>query len=130
MVIRFANLNDAMQYKKLVNLFTDDASFARPTEPDNFISGKANILAAFEARPGDRITRHIVSNVLIDVISETRARGCCYAVLYTGSADNHAEKFGIQANASQYIGEFYDDFVLTDEGWKIARRSGKIVFTT
>ena len=130
LVNRFANLNDAMRYEELAGLFVEDGSFARPTDPDNFTEGRAAILEAFQARPKEKITRHVISNIEVDITSESTAKSRCYAVLYTGSADKPAQKFGLEASASQFIGEFYDDFVKTDEGWKFKRRSGRIIFTT
>lgn len=126
----FAIYNDAGRFEELVSLFTPDGRFARPTAPDNFTEGRENILAAFRARPKERVGRHVMTNIQIEVIDETSARGLCYATLYTGSADKPAADFGLQANAAQFIGEVYTDFALTDEGWKIARQTGKIIFTT
>src|SRR5690554_3187167 len=92
LVNRFANLNDAMRYEELAALFTRNGRFARPTDPGNFVEGRDNILAAFQARPKDRISRHVISNIEVEVLDPNRARGACYAVLYTGSPDNPAEK--------------------------------------
>lgn len=130
LINRFAILNDAMRYDELAELFTVDGSFARPTDPDNFVNGRDNILQAFKARPTDRITRHVITNIDVEVLDENSAHSVCYAVLYTGNTDNKAEKFGIQANPTQFIGEFHDEFTRTGDGWKIQRRSGNITFST
>ncbi len=127
-VKQFALYNDSKCYEKLAELFTEDASFARPTAPDNFITGRENILAAFQSRPADKITRHIISNIVVDVITTTTAKAHCYATLYSSNEVFSADKVEPQTNVSQIIGEFYDDFVLTDAGWKISLRSGKIIF--
>lgn len=127
---RFAVCNDAGELEDMVNVFTIDALFARPTDPDNYTEGRDSILAAFKARPKDRVTRHLITNIVVDVEDAGSATGKCYATLFTASPDNEAEKFGLQANASQFIGEFDADFRHTEEGWKISRLSGKIVFTT
>jgi len=126
----FSNYNDRQDYQSLSDLFTEDGSFARPTDPDNYVHGRANILAAFQARPKDRITRHVISNIIIDVIDDKSAKGVCYATLFHAPADASPATFGVQANPSQLIGEFYIDLALTDDGWKIAKQTGKIVFTT
>ncbi len=130
LVNQFSNFNDAGDYVSLCDLFTADASFARPTDPENFTSGRENILAAFQSRPNDRITRHIISNIVIEVANDSTAKGSCYATLFMAPVDAEAAKFGVKANPSQFIGEFYIDFSLTPEGWKISRQTGKIVFTT
>lgn len=67
----FAQFNDAGQLQALSDLFTDDAEYARPSQPNDFIQGKAQILASFQNRP-IRKTRHMVSNILITDYSNDR----------------------------------------------------------
>ena len=128
--MQFSNYNDQGDYESLCSLFTEQAAFARPTDPDNFTTGAQNILAAFKSRPNDRITRHIISNVIIDVLDEKSAKGICYATLFMSPSDAEPARFGVKADASQLVGEFYIDFQLTEQGWKISRQSGRIIFTT
>lgn len=126
----FAMYNDAGRFHELVALFTDDGRYARPIAPDAFIVGKTNILASFEARPKERVGRHLITNVIIDVHDAQTASGSCYVTLYSGTQGQPAEKFGLKADASQFIGEYRDSFVLTADGWKFAERKGCIVLST
>lgn len=129
LVIRFANLIDAMRYEELVEMFTEQGSFTRPTEPDKVISGRKAILEAFQARPKDVVTCHLISNIEIDVLSPDEAVGRCYILLYTANAANKAEKFGLQASPGQFIGEFDDTFVREEDAWRFDKRRGKVLFT-
>jgi ketosteroid isomerase-like protein len=129
-VVQFSNFNDMRDYEALCSLFTEDAAFARPTDPGNYLNGRDHILAAFKARPNDRITRHLISNIVIDVVDGSHAKGACYATLFMALADAEPAMFGVKASASQLIGEFDMDFRLTRDGWKIARQGGRIIFTT
>lgn len=129
LVNQFAVFNDQGRFAELAALFTDSASYARPIAPDALISGRDNIRATFEARPKERAGRHIISNIVIDVKDPERATGLCYALLYSGSTDKPAEKFGLQAVGPQLVGEFHDEFVLTPAGWKFQVRKGRIIFT-
>jgi len=122
--------NDNRNFKAASELFTEDGAMARPTDPESFTVGKANILAAWEARPNDRIARHVISNIIITVEDAEHARGTCYATLFMAPIDAEKAKFGVKASASQLVGEFDMDFVLTEEGWKIARTTGAVIFTT
>ncbi len=130
LVNQFAVYNDLGRFDEVADLFTDDGRYARPTDPANFVEGKANLLAAFRARPQDKLVRHLVSNVLIVVTSATSAKGFSYVTQYSGTTSQLAPTHGWQANASQLVGEYSDDFVLTLDGWKIRQRSGKLIFTT
>ena len=130
LVTLFSHYNDNRNFKALSELFTEDGSFARPTDPDNYTQGRDNILSAFESRPNDRITRHIISNVIVDVADAEHASGSCYATLFLAPIDAEQAKFGVKANTSQLVGEFTMDFALTESGWKISRQTGRIIFTT
>lgn len=126
---QFAVFNDQGRFEDLVDLFIDDAEYARPIAPDAIIKGRSNIKAAFESRPKERVGRHIISNIIVEVISAERAVGSCYALLYSGDINKPAEKFGLQAIPPQLVGEYQDEFVLTPHGWKFSVRKGRIIFT-
>lgn len=130
LVNQFAVYSDLGRYEELAALFTEDGRYARPTEPANFVEGRSNLLASLKARPKDRLTRHLVTNVLIEVTSPTTARGFSYVTQYAGTTDKPAATHGWRANPSQLVGEYADDYVLTPDGWKIRQRSGKLIFTT
>lgn len=130
LVNQFAVYSDHACYDELAALFAEDGRYARPTEPGNFVEGRSNLLASFKARPKEKVTRHLVTNVLIDVTSPTTAKGFSYVTQYAGTTDKPAPTYGWRANPPQLVGEYLDDYVLTDDGWKIRQRSGKLVLTT
>lgn len=130
LINQFANFNDAGRHDELAALFTEDGQYARPTEPDNYVQGRAAILAAFKGRPADKLTRHLITNIVVDVTGPASATGICYVTLYAGSTGKPAEKHGYQANPSQLIGEYHDVFVLSPGGWKFSKRQGRLIFST
>lgn len=130
LVNQYYTYSDLHDFEAVCSLLTGDASFARPTEPDNVITGRDNILAAFNSRPKDRITRHIVSNVVIDVIDGSNAKGRFYVTLFMAPIDAEPAKFGVKANPSQLVGDFQVDFALAEEGWRISLTTGKVVLST
>jgi len=77
--------------------------------------GREAILTAFKGRP-PRVTRHICSNIVIDVESATAARGSSAMLLFTS------------ADGAPLIGGFEDRFVLTEQGWRFAERRGTLSF--
>lgn len=128
LALRFIGHNDRQEWSSMCELLTADATFARPTDPDNPIRGREAIRSAFEARPADKITRHLCTNIVVTAASTTEASGRLYALLFTGdSADTAAH--GLCANARQLVGEFDDLYRRTEDGWRIARRAGRIVFS-
>jgi hypothetical protein len=131
LIYEFFEAIDVRNDRHLENLFTPDATYARPIEPNTIISGREAIVKAFVARPGGRVARHITSNVRITVDSTERARGVSRVVLITGPDEPAAHpQFGYQADARQLVGEFDDEFVKTPEGWRFSSRRGRVILHT
>jgi len=111
----YAQLNDAARWDDLAALYAHDGSMTRPTAPDAPAVGREAILTAFKGRP-PRVTRHICSNIVIDVESATAARGSSAMLLFTS------------ADGAPLIGGFEDRFVSTEQGWRFAERRGTLSF--
>ncbi|WP_245647559.1 nuclear transport factor 2 family protein [Novosphingobium lentum] len=114
LIALYANLNDEGRWEEVAALYAEDGTMTRPTAPDAPVVGRAAILAAFRSRP-PRTTRHVCSNVVIDVEGPDAARGTSAMLLFTG-AD------------APLVGSFHDRFVRTAGGWKIAERRGSLTF--
>ena len=114
LIALYANLNDAARWDEVAALYVEDGSMTRPTAPDAPLLGRAAILAAFQSRP-PRKTRHVCSNVVIDVLSPTEARGESAMIL-------------LQPEAAPLAGSFHDRFVLTADGWRFAERRGSLAW--
>lgn len=110
LIARYANLNDAGRWTEAADLYAKDGRMSRPTAPDLWIIGRDAILKAFFARPA-RTTRHVCSNVVIDVIDADHAVGESAMLLFTGEGPPK-------------VGSFHDRFVRTQAGWRFAERRG------
>ena len=126
LIKRYVNLNDAQDWEAVAALYTEDARFARPSKPGEFIEGRAAILESFLARPA-RAQRHVIANTVVEVESPTVARAFSVIVLYMGDA---AEDGGLPAMdaKSPLVGTFTDRLVRTPEGWRFAERVGGLDF--
>ena len=122
----YVNLNDAQDWPAVAALYTEDARFARPSQPGVFIEGREAILESFLARPA-RAQRHVIANVVVDVEDADHARAFSVIVLYMGDA---AEDGGlpVQDPKSPLIGTFTDKLVRIEEGWRFAERVGGLDF--
>lgn len=119
LIYRFAAANDAGDWEETASLFVEDGLFARPSAPDHPVSGRAAILAAFQARPA-RVTRHIVSNVIVTVENDTEAQAHSLIQLYVQGDDGRA--------TPPLVGEFHDKLVLVSAGWRFRERRGSLAF--
>lgn len=116
----YAQLNDAGAIAELCQLFTEDAVFARPADPDNPVYGRAAIRASFEARPPRR-TLHAIFNVRVVVESSTRARATSDVILIV--ADTAAAPIPV---LTRFDGNFTDVLHRVGDAWLFASRRGQI----
>lgn len=118
--------NDAQDWDKCASLYTEDARFARPSKPDEFIEGRKAILASFTARP-PRAQRHVIANTLVTAEGPATARAKSVIVLYMGDVPEEGG-LPVQDSKSPLIGTFTDLCVLTPEGWRFKERVGGLDF--
>ncbi|MFM9936027.1 MAG: nuclear transport factor 2 family protein [Novosphingobium sp.] len=114
LIALYANLNDEARWDEVAALYAEHGVMVRPTAPDAPTHGRAAIHAAFTAR-APRTTRHVCSNVVIDVEGPDMARGISTMLLFTGEGP-------------PLVGVFHDRFVRTAEGWRFAERRGSLTF--
>lgn len=120
LVHEFAKFNDGWDHESLAALFTEDCVFARPLDPTHPYHGRAAVHAIFRDRKS-RLTRHVMSNVLIEVLSKHEAKGSCYVTMIS-SANPEAPQEG----EGIFFGSFDDEFVKTEDGWKFKSRIGHV----
>ena len=63
------------------DFFAENGSFARPMAPTVVIQGREAIRAALLTRPKTLLTKHLATNVMIDVESRDEARGHSYLTM-------------------------------------------------
>lgn len=118
----FAKYADNGDHAALADLFTQDCEFARPFQPDHPFYGRARVQAIFRDRP-PILVRHLVSNVLVEVVSATEARGSNYLAMLS----SHASTEPPQAAGGLYVGGFDDHYVLDSGQWRFKSRYGRVV---
>ena len=116
LLTRFGLLNDEADWPSVAAMFTADARFVRPAGGDALV-GRDAIRAAFESRP-PRKSRHLITNILVDVKSANEATARCTLVLYAAPAG------ASEAASPALIGGFNDRLVREVDGWKFAERVG------
>ncbi|GJM14472.1 MAG: hypothetical protein DHS20C12_28750 [Pseudohongiella sp.] len=120
LVIDYAYFRDRYDAQGFSNIFTEDAKL---NVLGQTWEGREGIRQRIEGLDKSGTIRHLMTTIRIEQIDETHAKGVSYATIYTSDAgSNSTEGFAL-------IGEYHDDFVLTDEGWKISYRELKPVFS-
>ena len=122
LVTDYAYFRDRPDADRVAALFTDDAKFSLM---GTHFNGREAIRKRVAAGQGGPVFRHMMSTIKIQVAATgDQATGVSYVTVYQGSAE--ALPQGMLAPMA--IGEYHDQFVKTDQGWKIATRTFQPVF--
>jgi ketosteroid isomerase-like protein len=130
LAIGYAEVVDSQDYDRLREIFSEDAVFGRPMNPQEVIRGVANIIASFTSRPRTRITQHFISNVRVRLETPDSAVGSCLVLLYTADASEPETPEGRKAASKQLMGIYRDRYIRTKQGWRFAERRGTVSLHT
>jgi uncharacterized protein (TIGR02246 family) len=126
-VIRRAAMRlDANDLEGFASMFTRDAVVIRPgKEP---LHGVDELLASYRARPASHMTRHLITDGVVDLRAPDEVHVISNVLLWTAVADDAPGPFGRRAQSRQVIGEFADTLRLCSDGaWRIAHRQARFV---
>ena len=121
----YCHFIDRGEARRVVELFTLDVEWA---SSEGVVKGHAALLDHFGAREDQRgrKSKHICSNFWLEDVSETKANGGVYLTLYRDDGDPDRER--ARVDGPVLIGEYRDEYSLTKNGWRIAKRSVKVDF--
>ncbi len=125
LVYEYLRALDAHDADGVANCFVQKGVLARPMQPDQLVEGREAIRASMEARAKGLATRHLATNVMIDVISEDEATGVTTLAMIGCTPAEHA-KPPFESDGPLYFGEFRDRFVREAGQWKFLERRGSI----
>ena len=126
LVMKAARCTDAQDHDGFAALFAEDAVVTRPGGQP--LQGREAILASYRARPKERITRHLVSNCIVEVVSAGEARATSCVQVWSATAGGEATALGLKAHPRVAVGEFDDRFVFVPgQGWRISQREARFV---
>jgi len=122
LVLSYAHFADTFQDEAFAALFTEDGLLHRGDGP---LVGRAAIRAAMGQRRRDAVVRHVMTNILVEVVDDRNATGIATLTLYRhfGSSALPAPMM-----APEMIAHYHDRYALTAEGWRIAERRAVVAF--
>jgi ketosteroid isomerase-like protein len=122
LVIASYSLMDQGRYEETAALFTEDAVWVRGGKP---VSGRAAILEALRQRPETDVSRHIGSNVLVEVTSDAEASAtACFIPLRGARRDDGTVAIPPITN----LGDLAYRFRREADGWRITHLRPTMVF--
>jgi len=124
LVYEYARALDLGDLSGAADFFAANGSMSRPMTPDQIIEGRETIRASLLTRPKGLLTKHLATNVLIEVENRDSARGISYLTMVATSAGDTPPPF--VSPGPIYFGEFKDRFVREQGVWKFLERRGSI----
>jgi hypothetical protein len=124
-VYAYSRALDLGDLSAAADFFAENGSMARPMAPDQVIEGRETIRASLLTRPKTLLTKHLATNVMIEVESRDAARGISYLTMISTTPSPDSKPPFI-SKGPLYFGEFKDRFVRENGVWKFLERRGSI----
>jgi uncharacterized protein (TIGR02246 family) len=115
---------DHGQADEFAALFAEDGAWVQGSGQE--IRGRDALRAYIKGRSPRVFTRHVITNMLVDIVDEDRATGVAYAVVFRDR--DHAGDGPAPMCAPEAVVEYRDEFRRTAEGWKFVRRQSIAAF--
>ena len=114
--VSYAQLLDFGRFDEFVELFADDASM----NLGFVLQGKEAIRVSMTKRSPELRSRHVLTNISIDVQDEHHAKGIAYLSLYRHTGPESLQAQPIEFSQPSGVGHYENTFVRTEQGWRIA----------
>lgn len=114
--IDYARFVDFGDYDQFVALFTEDAVLDLGFR----LEGRGAIERSMSRRDPQLRSRHILSNIHVEVNSNTQANGIAYLSLYRHIGQQSLDPSPVLLSGPAAIGHYDNTFRLTSQGWRIA----------
>ncbi len=111
---------DGNDFSAFCGLFTEDGQLQRPD--GSILKGREAILAAYKARPAQRMSLHVISNTRFRDVTENDCRATSLVTLWASDSSLEAGPQGRAAVQPLVLGGFDDNFVLDGGVWRLASR--------
>ena len=116
--IAYARAVDFRDYDQFADLFVEEGIL----EAGVRLEGKAAIETSIKRRPDELRSRHVLSNIFINVINRDQANGISYLTLYRHVGAESARSGPIAFDGPFGVGHYQDLFVRTLDGWRFKSR--------
>ncbi|MEM7097374.1 MAG: nuclear transport factor 2 family protein [Pseudomonadota bacterium] len=121
LVLDYAFYRDRLDAEPYAQLFAEDAVL---TVLGQVFQGRVAIKKRMLESKDGPVTRHMMSTIRIFPIDSHSASGVSYVTVYSAPAG----ELPLKVEQFLGLGEYHDKFVLTEQGWKISRRTFVPVF--
>ena len=125
LVYAYSRALDLGDMSGAADFFAENGSMARPMAPDKVVQGRETIRTSLMTRPKTLLTKHLATNIVIDVVSRDEATGLSYLTMIATTPPAEAAP-PFESQGPIYFGEFKDRFVREKGSWRFLERRGSI----
>jgi uncharacterized protein (TIGR02246 family) len=120
LVFEYARLVDSGRASQVADLFTEDGAWLGAD--GRGMHGRDEIRTAFAARQAvsRRQSRHVITNVLVDVDGPDAGSGIAYLVNFRHDAEGTVAAQPAPADHPKFVGDYHLTFRRVGERWQIA----------
>ena len=110
---------DAYRHDRVLSLFTADAVWHHKS---GLLKGRSDIAAYLDSKSSYPVVRHLVTNVLIDVVDDDHAKGIAYVTVFYAEPTLSPPML----QAPIVLVTYHDTFTRTPDGWRFSSRRPEI----
>jgi hypothetical protein len=127
LIVEYCRRVDFGHASQIADLFCENGEWQGT---DLHLHDREQIREWFVKREGvaRRVSRHVCTNVAVDVLSEDEAQCVCYMINYRHDRQEGDLSMPVPAEVPKFIGELHDHFRLTPDGWRFASRRVEVAF--
>jgi uncharacterized protein (TIGR02246 family) len=128
LIYTYARFVDSGEAGRVADLFTEDGVW---TGADGrSMNGHEQVRAAFVGRQAliRRLSRHVMTNVQIEVHSENEATGIAYLINYRHDGPSETVEKPGPARHPKFVGDYHLTFRRVDGRWRIATLRFDLIF--
>ena len=123
--IAYARAIDFRDYDDFVALFADDGVL----DVGRSVQGREAIAKSIAKRPDTLRSRHVITNIFVDVVDADHARGISYLTLYRQVSDpSGAPREPVPSALPAAVGHYQDQFIRLTNGWRFQSRTLHLAF--
>ena len=123
-------LGDASDARGFAACFAADASFVMPsTYPGSPVLRRDGLEAMINARPRRIVSRHVMTNMMVTVKSETDVQGSAYFTHFVGALEDADNPSPLPIEGALLsMGEYRYRFAFEERRWLIKNLVGQFIF--
>jgi hypothetical protein len=127
LIVEYTRRVDFGHAAEIADLFCADGEWHGV---DLHLTDREQIRAWFVKREGvtRRVSRHLCTNIAIDVFSEDEAESVCYMINYRHDRQEGDLSLPVPVEVPKFIGELHDRFRREPDAWRFASRRVDLSF--